>query len=83
VRTLIVLLIGLALSVGMVYAGKALGRGTVNGALLFIGLWMIFTVIDYYAGVNSGYSALEELGIHLVVFIVPAVGAWLAARWLA
>jgi len=82
-RTLIVLAAGFVVAFGVVYAAKAMGRGTVAGAIAFILLWLIFTTIDYAGGVKAGYSPLEELGIHLVVFTLPAFGAWLAARWLA
>lgn len=81
-RTLIAVTIGLISSIGFVYVSKAIGRTPVSGAIAFIAVWLIFCVVDYSNGVKAGYSPLEELGIHLIVFAVPAVGAWLAARWL-
>ena len=79
-RTVIALAIGLALSFGFVFAAGFLGRSRVTGALLFIALWLVFCVIDYTNGVKAGYSAVEELGIHLLLFTLPAFGAWLFAR---
>ena len=81
-RTVIALAIGLALSFGFVFAAGFLGRSRVTGALLFIALWLFFGVIDYRNGLKAGYSAVDELGIHLFLFIVPAFGAWLFARYL-
>jgi hypothetical protein len=82
-RTLISVTAGLVLSFVMVFASKALGRGTVAGAIAFLALWLIFCVVDFMNGVKAGYSALDELGIHILLFTVPAVGAWLAARFLS
>ena len=82
-RTLLVLAIGLAGSFGVVYLTKVLGKGTVTGAITFLGLWLVFCIFDYMAGVRAGYSPLEELGIHLVLFTIPAFGGWFAARLLS
>ena len=81
-RTLIVLAIGIVAAFGFVYVSKAIGRGSVSGALDFICVWLIYTAIDYGRGVKAGYSPLEELGIHLLIFTIPAFAAWLAARWI-
>jgi hypothetical protein len=79
-RTLIVVAIGLAAGLAFAYAAQAMHRAPVAGTLLFIACWC---GVDLMVGVRVGYSLVEELGIHLVVFIVPAAGAWLAARLLA
>jgi hypothetical protein len=43
-------------------------------------LWLIFCGIDYTNGVRAGFGAGEEFGIHLVMFVVPVIGARVAAR---
>jgi uncharacterized membrane protein len=80
-RTLIAVIIGLVLSFGFVFASHFLGRSKLVGAFLFVGLWLVFCVVDYLNGVKAGYSAMDELGIHALIFIVPALSAWLAARF--
>ncbi len=82
-RTLIVVAIGLAVTFAFAYAAQALHRAPAVGAILFIPCWFVFCGLDLIVGVRSGYSLIEELGIHLVVFILPASGGWLAARLLA
>lgn len=75
--------IGLAAAFASAYAAQALHRAPVVGSLLFIVGWFVFCGFDLMVGVRAGYSLVAELGIHLVVFIVPAAGGWLAARLLA
>ena len=82
-RTVIVVATGLVVSFGFVYAAGLLGRARVSGALLFIVLWFVFCAFDYSRGVKAGYSPVEELGIHIFLFAIPAVGAWLSARFLS
>jgi len=82
-RTLIVVAIGLVLSVGFVFAASYLGKDKVIGAIVFISLWLIFCCFDYVNGVKAGYSAVGELGVHILLFVLPALGAWLAARFLS
>jgi hypothetical protein len=82
VRTLIVVAVGLMLSVAFVFATGYLGKGKVTGAIVFMAVWLIFCAIDYLNGVKAGYAAIDELGIHLLLFAVPAIGAWISARFL-
>jgi hypothetical protein len=80
-RTLIVILIGLLLSGVFVYGANFINKSRVNGFYAFLAVWLIFCAIDYYIGVfRAGYSALEELGVHLVVFAVPFAAAWYLSR---
>jgi hypothetical protein len=83
VRTLVAMICGLAGAFAFVFVSKTLNRGTIPGALTFVLVWLIFCGIDYSNGVKAGYSALDELGIHLLLFTVPAFAAWFAARLLA
>ena len=82
-RTLVVMICGLAGAFAFVFVSKTLKMRTSSGALAFIFAWLIFCGIDTFNGVKEGYSALDELGIHLLLFTVPAFAAWLAARLLA
>ncbi len=82
-RTLIVVVIGLAAALAFVYGARALQRSPAAGALVFIGCWFVFCGIDLAAGVRAGYTIVDELGIHLLVFLAPAAAAWAAARMLA
>ncbi|MBV8071339.1 MAG: hypothetical protein JO270_15630 [Acidobacteriaceae bacterium] len=83
VRTLVAIICGLIGAFAFVFVSRSLGKGIIPGALIFIVGWLIFCGIDYFHGVKAGYSALDELGIHLVLFMIPAFAAWLAARLLA
>jgi hypothetical protein len=80
-RTLVVVAIGLVLSFVFVFAASHLGRGRITGAIAFILLWFVFCCFDFSNGVKAGYSASDELGIHILLFMLPALGAWLAARF--
>jgi hypothetical protein len=61
---------------------KILGRNTVVGIIVFVSLWLTFCVIDTLRGVRAGYSIQAEIMIHLLLFAIPAVAAYLAARLL-
>lgn len=81
-RTLLVLAVGFVLSLVFVFAAGALGKGKTSGAYLFIALWLGFCVVDFFMGVRAGYAPLDELGIHAVLFTIPALSAYLIARFL-
>ena len=87
-RTAIVILIGLAALAACTVLGPmvATGASRVTAASVFIGVWFAFCVIDWYIGVyHAGYSAMEELRIHVVIFAIPTVAALvvmaLSRRW--
>jgi len=80
-RTVIVIVIGLILSLAFVLGANFINKGKSTGAYLFMGLWLIFCIVDYCIGVfKAGYSPLDELGIHLIIFAVPAAAAYFLAR---
>jgi len=84
-RTLIVVAIGLVLAVAFVVIAnlinKSKGEMFFNGFYVFAVLWFIFCAVDYYYGVfRAGYGAMEELGIHLVIFLVPVAIAFFVSR---
>lgn len=81
-RTIAVIVIGLILSGVFVFAASHFGRAKVTGAIVFIVIWFIFCSVDYSNGVKAGYAAVDELGIHILLFAVPAVGGWAATHFL-
>jgi hypothetical protein len=82
VRTLVVAAIGLVLAAAVVLSAGYLGKNRMAGALLFIAVWFVFCAVDYSNGVKAGFGPLEELGIHLVIFMLPTIGAWATTRYL-
>jgi hypothetical protein len=81
-RTLIVLVIGAILSAAFVYAANTFARNKSAGVILFLMIWLIVCAIDFARGVKAGYSVAEELGIHALLFVVPAAVALCTARFL-
>ena len=81
-RTFLALSVGLILSFAVVFASHFLGKTKLTGALVFMGLWLAFCVVDFTNGVKAGYSAREEFIIHALIFLLPALAAWLSARFL-
>jgi hypothetical protein len=81
-RTLIVVAVGIILSLAFVYAAGALGKGRLAGAAVFLIAWLVFCVVDFMKGVKAGYTPVDELGIHILLFTVPAISSWLGVRFL-
>lgn len=81
-RTLIVLAIGVVIALAFVFATSHLGKTKIAGAILFLAVWLVFCAFDYSQGLKAGYAAVDELGIHLILFMIPAFAAWAAARFL-
>jgi hypothetical protein len=73
VRTTIVILIGLATFAAFALLGPVVNAhvSRASAAWVFLAAWLIFCVGVYHAG----YSATEELRIHAVIFVIPAVAA--------
>ncbi len=58
---------------------RAIGTAT----FAFIGLWFLLAAVNMYFGVaRAGYAFREELPIFLVIFLLPAIVAVVAQRWL-
>jgi len=80
-RTIVVILIGIA--VALLWR-RALARFGVRPAMSrrsFALGWALFCVVDIYIGVvHAGYGLIEELVIHAVIFIVPLTAWWLLDR---
>lgn len=77
-RTLILILVGLALAGLAMWLSKPDRR--VGTAWLFTGAWLLATAWNLYTGMSHGYSLQEELPIQAAIFAVPVIGAWLLAR---
>ena len=57
------------------------GKGTVDGAYLFIWVWLVVSVVNFSVGVFvANYSVTTELAVHVVVFGLPAGVAWYLSR---
>jgi len=78
-------LLALCLLVGRWVGGPEPAAGLVNGAKLFIPLWLVAAGVNLWIGVSkAGYTVAEEAPIFLLVFAVPAAVAlllvWKASR---
>lgn len=83
-RTLLMVVTGVVLALAFYLIGAALkrraaGRGF-DGARLFIWIWLAVSCVDFWAGVEAGNAAPLELGVHLVIFALPAALAWYLSR---
>lgn len=83
-RTLLMIATGLALAFVFHLAGAALRRrgsgGEADGAGLFIAIWLAVASVDFWVGVDAGNGMALELGVHLLIFALPAALAWYLAR---
>ncbi len=83
-RTLLMMVVGVALAVAFdVVAAWLNKRGAgraLDGARLFIWTWLGIMIVDFYIGVSEGNTVLLELGVHALLFAVPAGAAWLLLR---
>jgi len=58
---------------------KAIGMATIA----FVVGWFLVAAVNMYFGVaRAGYAFREELPIFLVIWLVPAIVAVIAMRWL-
>jgi hypothetical protein len=53
---------------------------TADGAQLFVWIWLAITIVDFWVGVEEGHGVLLELGVHALIFVVPAAAAWYLSR---
>jgi hypothetical protein len=83
VRTVIAITAGIVVSFCFAFLSRSLGWEALRGSIFFIVVWLLFCLFDYQNGVKAGYAASNELRIHLLVFAVPALAAWLLARRLS
>jgi hypothetical protein len=84
-HTLRLTLVGLILLSVFVYVATAINRRKnrrdVNGPRIFIWLWLVVSIVNFYRGVFvANYSVATEVAVHLVVFGLPAGVAWYLSR---
>jgi len=83
-RTLLVILIGIALLFAFIAVAAAVNKGRhgtpLDGAMIFVWLWLGFVIVDCYVGVRAGHGLGLELAIHALVFAVPSAVAWYMSR---
>ena len=79
-RTLLMIVVGVALAFAFDAAGVILRRRgsarTLDGARLFVLIWLGIVVVDFGFSVAAGYAVLFELAVHVLIFVVPAGVAW-------
>ena len=79
-RTAIAILIGIVLAFAVRALAAIVNRRPAakasDGALWFIALWLVATVIDFFVGVSAGHGVALELGVHALIFAIPAAFAW-------
>jgi hypothetical protein len=84
-RTPIILAVGMLLLAAAVIFGRLFVQYYSNAMTwaigVFLTLWLLATGFNLWVGVNkAGYSVGEELPITLILFLLPAVLAFLI-RW--
>jgi hypothetical protein len=77
---LIVVIGGLA-ALAMFYFGSgAFGRSGAAGAVLFIWVWLVASVLNGAVGVlRVGIPVVNEIGAFVLIFGIPAAVAWYLA----
>ena len=80
-HTLRLTVIGLVLLSVFVFVAAQINqrksKRTVDGARIFIWLWLAVAAINFCVGVFvAGYSVATEIAVHVVVFGLPAGVAW-------
>jgi hypothetical protein len=83
-RTLLMTVIGVAFAVAFDVVVTMLHRRgksrAADGAQIFIWIWLAITIVDFWVGVEEGHGVLLELGVHALIFVVPAAAAWYLSR---
>ena len=83
-RTAAMIVVGVVLAIAfdlLVSWLKRTGRARrTDSGRLFTLIWLGIMVADFYAGVSEGNSVALELGVHALMFAVPAGAAWWLSR---
>ena len=82
-RTLLMIVMGIALAVAFDAIAVILSRRgarAIDGARLFVSIWLGIVVVDFGFGVAAGYSVVLELAVHALIFVAPAGFALFLAR---
>lgn len=57
------------------------GKPAAGGARLFIWFWLVVSLIDFYVGVFvANHPVMMEVGVHIIIFGLPAGLAWYLSR---
>ena len=75
-RTLIVVAIGIALGIALLWLLRRQRNAPMTGLLAFAGLWLLACGYNLSVGVSHGYSVAEEIPFLLVNFLVPVAVVW-------
>jgi hypothetical protein len=85
-RTALIILGGFVLWGIFVTAAKMSGsapRAIGTATIAFVVVWFLVAAVNMYFGVaRAGYAFREELPIFLIIFLLPAIVAFVAQRWL-
>lgn len=73
-RTLILILAGVLIALGVVF--RMPPRHRRQGAVGFTVLWLLAVLWNLRTGLSHGYALAEEAPIQLLIFIVPVALAW-------
>lgn len=76
-RTVIIILIGLALATAVLRLVPSAWRTA--AALMFTLLWLAVSLWNLRTGLSHGYTLAQEVPIHVPLFGVPVALAW--ALW--
>ena len=79
-RTLIAILIGVVVLLAILVAAAEINRhrqeNAFDGPRIFIWIWLVACIVDFWVGAFTGHRVSVELALHLVIFLVPAALAW-------
>ena len=81
-RTLTLILIGLAVLGASAAVARLTGSAPAAGARWFLLFWLAASLVNLYQGITHGYSLAYELPFFALVFGVPALAALAVMRWL-
>ena len=74
-RTITMILIGLAVLAACAAAARLAGKAPALGARWFVLFWLAGSLVNLYLGVSHGFTVTYELPFFALVFGVPALAA--------
>ena len=84
-HTLTVTSIGIVLLSAFIFVASSINKRknkrAIDGAWIFIWFWLAVSIVNFCVGVFvADYPVATELGVHIVVFGLPAGVAWYLSR---
>jgi hypothetical protein len=77
---LMVVVAGLVALVLFYFGATLMGRPRASGAALFVGVWLVASILNGAVGVfRAGIPLINETGAFIPIFGIPAVVAWYLA----